>query len=155
MFGFGLALHVAGTAIWLGASLTFMIFGPASRKMPLESWANTWITLAKVQRVLVMPACVVATVTGLALTMSLAKQHFDLGSAMWLMMMQGLGLLAAILTIVFATPLANRMARLAIRSMEKGEREPASVKVNKALAIVGSVSGLLILVALVFGAAKP
>lgn len=155
MYALGVALHVAGVAIWLGASLTFMVFGPASRKMPLQSWANVWITLAKVQRALVAPACVVATVTGLALTMSLAKSHFDMGSAIWLMAMQGLGLVAAILTIVFVTPLTGRMALIARRSLEKGEMDPAAAKVNRTLAIAGSVSGALILAALFSGAAKP
>lgn len=154
MYGFGVALHVAGVAIWFGASLTFMIFGPAARKMPLESWANVWITLARVQRALVLPACVIATVTGLALTMSLAKSNFDIGSAMWLMVMQGFGLVAAFLTLVFATPLTGRMAILARRSLEKGEMDPAAAKVNKTLAVVGSISGALILGALFFGTAK-
>ena len=38
-----------------------MIIGPAARRLPLESWANIWIIIAKVQRSLVGPACAVAT----------------------------------------------------------------------------------------------
>jgi len=155
MYGLGVALHVAGVAIWLGASLTFMVFGPASRKMPVESWANIWITLARVQRALVAPACVVSTVIGLVLSMSLAKSHFDMGSASWLIAMQALGMIAAILTVAFVTPLTTRMAIIARRSLEKGAMDPAAARVNKSLAILGSISGLLILAALFFGTAKP
>lgn len=154
MRGLTVALHLAGVAVWLGAGLTFMIFGPAARRMPLESWANTWMTVAKVQRSLVAPACAVATLTGILLTMDLVKSHFDLGGATWLMAMQGLGVAAAILTLVFATPLAGRMGRLAQRSLEKGEKDPAAESVRKVFAVVSSISGVLILIALYFAEAR-
>jgi len=154
MHGLGLFLHAAGYSVWLGASLAFMVFGPAARKAPLASWAHTWITLAKVQRALVAPAAGVATVTGILLTMALAKAQFDLGSATWLMVMQGTGLVAAIITVVFATPLVNRMARLAERSLEKGEMDPAAERVRKAIALTSSISGVLMLVALYFGVTR-
>ena len=154
MHGVGIFLHAAGYAVWLGASLTFMVFGPAARRAPLAAWAHTWITLAKVQRTLVAPAAAVSTVTGILLTMALVKSRFDVGSAMWLMVMQGFGLVAAIITVAFATPLANRMARLAERSVEKGEMDPAAEKVRKALALTSSISGAMMLVALYFGVTR-
>lgn len=154
MHGIGMFLHAAGYAVWLGASLTFMVFGPAARKVPLASWAHTWITLAKVQRALVAPAAAIATVTGILLTMALAKSQFDMGSATWLLVMQGFGLVAAIITVAFATPLVNRMARLAERSVEKGEMDPAAERVRKALALTSSISGVMILVALYFGVTR-
>jgi len=131
-----------------------MVFGPAARKLPLASWAHIWITLAKVQRVLVAPAAAIATVTGIVLTMALAKAQFDLGSAIWLMVMQGFGLVAAIITVAFATPLVNRMARLAERSLEKGEMDPAAERVRKALALASTISGVMMLVALYFGVTR-
>jgi hypothetical protein len=154
MHGLTLFLHATTWAVWLGASLVFMVFGPAAKKLPLASWAHTWITLAKVQRVLVAPSAAIATVTGILLTMALVKSQFDMGSATWLMVMQGVGLVAAILTIVFATPLVNRMARLAERSLEKGQMDPAAERVRKALALTSSIAGVMILVAVYFGVAK-
>lgn len=150
-----LFLHWAGFSLWLGAQITFMVWGPASRNQKLEVWAHTWITLSKVQRFIVAPACVVATVTGIALTMRLAASHFDMGAATWLMVMQGVGILAAVFTLGFATPLANRMAYLAVRSLEKGEKDPAAERVRSRLALLGSIGGVLILVALYFGTLKP
>lgn len=154
MHGVAVFLHVAGVSVWLGASLTFMVFGPAARQAPLASWAHTWITLARVQRALVAPSAAVATVTGILLTMALVKSQFDMGSAMWLMVMQAFGLVAAIITVAFATPLANRMARLAERSVEKGEMDPVAERVRKALALSSSISGVMILVALYFGVTR-
>jgi putative copper export protein len=155
MHALAIALHLIGVSVWLGAGLTFMIFGPAAKRMSLESWANTWMTLARVQQVLVAPACAVATLTGILLTMELVQGHFDMGGATWLMAMQALGMVAAILTIVFATPLAGRMGTLARRSLEKGQMEPAAERVRKMLALVSSISGVLVLVSMYFGAAKP
>ena len=146
--------HWAGFSVWLGAQLTFMIFGPASRTMSLESWANTWMTLAKVQRVIIAPAAAVATVTGIMLTMALANEHAEMGTS-WLLVMQASGVLAGLLALFIVTPLANRMAVLAARSLEKGEKDPLAERVRSRLALVGSIAGVLILLALYFSAAKP
>ena len=146
--------HWAGFSVWLGAQLTFMVFGPAAKRMSLESWASTWITLAKVQRVLVAPAAVAATVTGIALTMSLARAEAEMGT-LRLMAMQTFGLLAGLVAIGVVTPLANRMARLAAKSLEQGEQDPLAERVRSRLALSGTISGVFILVALFFGALKP
>ena len=147
-----LFLHVAGISIWLGAGFTFMVFGPASRRMSLESWANTWITLAVVQRALVVPACLVAVLTGVLLSMALASLHA--GMTMSLVVMQGCGVLAAALTLALSTPLASRMGRLARRSLENGKQDPAAEQVRKALAMTASISGVLILTAIYCGVAR-
>ena len=151
---FGLFLHVLGVALWLGASFAFMVIGPAAKRMPLEAWAHTWQTLAKVQRIIVAPAAAVTLVTGILLTMSLATSGFEMGNALWLMIMQGLGLLAGVIALIVATPLLNRMAALAQRSLEKGQIDPAAERVRRAAAIAGSVAGLLILVALWFSVTR-
>ncbi len=155
MWGIQLFLHWLGFAVWLGAQLTFMVWGPAVREAKLEVWAHTWITLGRVQRVIVAPAAAVATITGISLTMGLAARDVDMGSAVWLMAMQGFGLLAGLLALGVTTPLANRMAALAHRSLEKGERDPGAERVRSRLALVGSITGLFIIVALYFGALKP
>jgi len=155
MWSLQLFLHQAAVAVWLGSSLTFMIWGPAAKKAPLETWAHTWQTLARIQRGIVAPAAMVATVTGITLTMGLVKREFDMGSAVWLLVMQGFGLVAAVLAIVIATPLANRMAALARRSAEQGAKDPLAERVRSRLALAGSVSGICILVAFYFAVARP
>jgi len=149
-----LFLHWAGFSVWLGAQLAFMVFGPAAKRMSLESWANTWVTLAKVQRVLIAPAAATATVTGVALTMAAAQSHaLDMGQA-WLMVMQTFGLLAGILALAVVTPLVNRMAVVAVRSLEKGQKEPIAERVRSRLALAASITGAFIIVALFFGATR-
>jgi hypothetical protein len=149
-----LFLHWAGFSVWLGAQLGFMVFGPAAKRMPLESWANTWVTLARLQRVLIAPAAATATVTGIALTMRAAQsQALDFGQA-WLMVMQTAGLVAGILALVVVTPLVNKMALFAVRSVEKGQQDPMAERVRSRLALVASFTGALILIAVYFGATR-
>jgi len=155
MWALQLFLHQLGVAVWLGASLTFMIWGPAARTAPLESWAHTWITLARIQRALIAPAAAVATITGITMTMGLVKRDVDMSQSGWLMIMQGFGLVAGLMALGIATPLANRMAALARRSIDKGARDPLAERVRSRLALVGSLSGVFILVALYFAIAKP
>ncbi len=150
-----LFLHWLGWAVWLGAQLTFMVWGPTAKRVPLASWAHTWDTLSKVQRWIVAPSCAAATVTGIVLSMQYAgKPDVSMG-APWLIVMQSVGLLAGILTLALATPLVNRMAYLAARSVEKGALDERAEGVRKKLAIVASVTGVMILVVLYFAAVKP
>lgn len=145
-----LFLHWAGFSIWLGAQMTFMVWGMAARKAGLEVWAHTWMTLARIQRLVVFPAAVVATVTGIALTMRLAGQPVEMGGAVWLMGMQGAGLVAGLLAIFVVSPLVASMGRLARQSLEAGERKPEAERVRVKLAWAGTIAGNLIIVALGF-----
>jgi hypothetical protein len=148
-----LFLHWLGWAVWLGAQLTFMVWGPMAKRAPLATWAHTWDTLARVQRWIVAPASMVATLTGIVLSMQYARRGLAMGET-WLMVMQTLGLLAAILTLAFATPLVNRMAFLAAKSLDTGQQDPRAEPVRRRLAMVASVSGVFILIALYFSAVK-
>ena len=54
-------LHWVGIAFWLGAQMTFMVWGPQTKAASLEAWAHTWKMLAKVQGFLIAPAAALAT----------------------------------------------------------------------------------------------
>ena len=148
-------LHWTGFSIWLGAQLTFMVWVPVSKTTKLETWAHVWSTLAKVQRWVVAPAVVVATLTGFVLTMQLASRQKDVGGAAWLIGMQTFGVLAAIMALAIASPLANRMGWVAEQSLADGEKDPRAEHVRIRLAVVGTVTGLFIFAAIYFGAMSP
>lgn len=149
-----LFLHWLGFVVWLGAGVTFMVWGPLSKQAPLPVWAHVWEVLGKVHQWIVAPGCAVATVTGLILSMQYAQRGMHMGAA-WLVIMQAVGLLAAVLTLAIQTPLANRMVYLALRSLDQGEKDPRAEKVRARLAIVSSVSGAMVLVTMYFAAVKP
>ena len=146
-------LHWAGFSIWLGAQLTFMVWGPQARKASLEAWAHTWKTLAKVQGFIIAPAAAVATLTGIMMAMQTVSLHAEPSGALWAM--QGFGLLAGVLAIGVVTPLANRMAGWAHASLAAGQKDPRAERARVALAWAGSITGALILIGLWFGAQAP
>jgi hypothetical protein len=146
-------LHWVGIAFWLGAQMTFMVWGPQTRTASLEAWAHTWKTLARVQGFVIAPAAALATITGIVMTMQLVGMHADEAMSLWLM--QGFGMLAGVVAIAAVTPLANRVAYYAQVSLEKGQKDPRAERSRVFLAWAGSLTGLLILVALYFGAQAP
>jgi hypothetical protein len=146
-------LHWAGMSIWLGAQLTFMVWGPQTKAAGLEAWAHTWQTLAKVQGFIIAPAAATATITGIMMTMQLVGLHAEQPPNLWLM--QGFGLLAGVLAIGVVTPLANRVAMYAHGSLAAGQKDPRAERARVALAWAGSITGVMILVALYFGARTP
>jgi len=146
-------LHWVGLAVWLGAQLTFMVWGPQTKAASLEAWAHTWKTLAKVQGFLIAPAAALATITGIVMTMQLVGLHADESTPLELM--QGFGILAGVVAIAVVTPLANRVALYAQLSVEKGQKDPRADRARALLAWAGSLTGALILVALYFGAQTP
>jgi hypothetical protein len=148
-----LFLHWVGFSVWLGAQLTFMVWGPQTRAASLEAWAHAWKTLAKVQGLLIAPGAALATITGIVMTMQLVSSHADETTSLWLM--QGFGLLAGVLAIVVMTPLANKVAMYAHVSLAAGQKDLRAEKSRVMLAWAGSVTGALILLALYFGAQTP
>jgi hypothetical protein len=146
-------LHWAGFSIWLGAQLTFMVWGPQTKGASLEAWAHTWKTLAKVQGYIIAPAAAVATLTGIMMTMQIVSLHAEPSAALWAM--QGFGLLAGVLAVGVVTPLANRAAAWAHASLAAGQKDPRAERARVALAWTGSITGALILVGLWFGAQAP
>ena len=152
MFAFLLFAHVASFSVWLGVSLTFMVWGPAVKGASVEVWAHSWMTLSRLQRSWVAPSCLIATLTGIALTLQLVQRQSGTESFN-LMAMQLLGLASALLTLAIATPLAGRMGTLAARSLEKGVRDPQADSVRSRLALVGSIAGALLILAVYFGEA--
>lgn len=146
-------LHWVGIAMWLGAQLTFMVWGPLTKSASLEAWAHTWKTLARVQGLLVAPGAALATVTGIVMTMQLVGLHAE--ETVPLELMQGFGVLAGVIAIAVLTPLANRVAYYAQLSLEKGQKDPRADRARGLLALAGSLTGVAILVALYFGAQAP
>jgi len=146
-------LHWVGFSVWLGAQLTFMVWVPVSKGVALEPWAHVWKTLAKLQRWVVAPAAVVATLTGVGLMMQ-SGTHERAGG-IWLSGMALSGLLAAIVALAVVAPLSNRMSWAAEQSLADGAKAPEAEPLRVRLAVAGTVTGLLILVAIWFSAMGP
>lgn len=140
-------LHLLATAAWLGGALATMTLIVTVRSEPVPVRALAYQLSSRLYARLVAPAALVAVLSGLALTMALAMQGFGamLGSPR-LVVMQAAGIIAGLLVLFVGLPTANKLAQLAAQA--KDTLPPEFEEVRKRQAIVQSVAGVLIIIAL-------
>ena len=88
--------------------------------------------------------------TGLLLTLSMYGQAASLGIPTRVMVLQGTGILAAVIVLVVTVPTSARIQRLD----PVGEYAPLFDALRQRLRIAGLLAGLLALIALVAGASR-
>ena len=139
-----LFLHFLGFAMWLGGGLASMFAGIASRSETRSGLGAVVRAQSAIQRMIIAPGALLTILSGLMLTFALA----GMGSAnVWLMVMQGAGLVAGLLTLFVALPTATRLSRLDPSS----EQAAYFDELRKRQKVVGMIWGALGLLALVGG----
>jgi len=101
-------LHFAGFAAWLGGLLAVLVLRRGTTATPGEASPD----LSAVYRALVGPGAMLTVVTGLMLTLRMYGEVTGDGFTRGLMAMQGLGLVAGMLSLIVSVPTASRLARL-------------------------------------------
>ncbi|HXV86119.1 MAG TPA: DUF2269 family protein [Gemmatimonadales bacterium] len=142
-------LHLLGQALWIGGALAAMVMALAARQETVPVRAAVFRLLARVHSTVIAPGALVTVLTGLWLTMSLARQGMgarlgDPGIAA----MQALGLLAGLLVLLVGLPTAAKLARVADPGPD-GTLSPAVERLRRRQAMVSSVAGALAILALV------
>lgn len=142
-------LHVIGIALWLGAGAVALLFASAARQdTPMR--LPRVLLLGRIYSLLVAPGAMLATASGIALTMMAASggDGGRLGEPA-LAAMQTLGLLAGILEIVVGFPTSQRLAGAGVAAMDgaawSGER------LRSRLVIVLSITLTLVVVSTYLG----
>jgi hypothetical protein len=100
-----------------------------------------------VHRALIGPGAILTVLSGLILTFSVMGGVTG-GSSHWLMLMQGAGIVAALLVLFISLPTAAKLGRL-------DPNGPAAAhfdELRQRLRVVGSIAGVLGLLALLSGA---
>jgi hypothetical protein len=141
-----LFLHLLGFTMWLGGGLAAMVAGIAAKREGREGLGAIVRSQAAAWKMIVAPGALVAVLSGLILTFSVAGELA--GFNVWLVVMQGSGLLGALLVLLIGLPTAAKLSRL--DPMGQGAAYFDELRTRQQ--IVGSVSGTLALVALVAGA---
>src|SRR5882762_10217001 len=111
MKGLWLFVHVLGFVAWLGGGLAVMLSGITAKSFPPEQRLAVYRVMSVVTRNLIGPGAVLVVVSGFVLSVPYFRSATVPG---WLMAMQGLGLLGAIVAIGIVTPTAARLGRLGI-----------------------------------------
>ena len=145
MRGVWLFLHVLGVAAWLGGGLAMMLAGITAKHFPPEERLAVYRVTSVVARNLIGPGALLVLVSGFVLSIP----FFQAPMPAWLMAMQGLGLIGAIIAIGIVTPTAARLGRLVLDP--RGELPESFSGLRKRQAIFATVAGVFALLALLAG----
>jgi len=146
MRGVWLFLHFMGFAAWLGGGLAMMLAGITAKHFPPEERLAVYRATSVVARNLIGPGALLVLVSGFVLSLP----FFTAGSVPgWLIAMQGLGLVGAIVAIGIVTPTAARMGRLELDP--RGELPESFAGLRRRQVMFATVAGILALLALIAG----
>ncbi len=146
MRGLWLFLHFMGFVAWLGGGLAVMLSGITAKYFPPDQRLAVYRVMSVVSRNLIGPGAVLVVVSGIVLSIP----YFSSATVpTWLLAMQGLGLLGAIVAIGIVTPVAARLGRLELDP--RGELPESFAGLRRRQAIFATVAGILALVALMSG----
>ena len=153
--GIFLFLHLVGLALWFGVTLALALVSVrANRSGDPSVVAFTYRAGNSLLRGPGLIGMLLVTVSGFGLA-GMGGYGVLRIAPHWLFQMQVLGLIAFVLGVAVQIPAAGRLARAAEAWAETGEPGPDYAKLRKSSAIVGSVNGLLILLATLLGATRP
>jgi hypothetical protein len=144
-----LFLHLLGFTLWLGGGIAAMVAGIAGKRESREALGTVARLQGAVQRLLVAPGALLTVLSGLILTFSVTGRTGELeGFSFWLVLMQGTGVVGALIALMVGLPTATRLARLDPSGSSSGYFD----ELRQRQRVASSISGMLGLVALVAGA---
>jgi hypothetical protein len=146
MRGVWLFLHFLGFAAWLGGGLAMMLAGITAKHFPPEERLGVYRATSVVARNLIGPGALLVLVSGFVLSLP----FFTAGSVPgWVIAMQAVGLVGAIVAIGIVTPTAARMGRLELDP--RGELPEAFAGLRRRQVVFATLAGILALLALIAG----
>jgi hypothetical protein len=144
-----LFFHLLGFTLWLGGAIAAMIMGIAAKREDRHGLGAVVRAQSSLMKVAIAPGALITVLSGLILTFSATAALNELaGFNVWLMTMQGAGLIAALLTLLISLPTAAKLSRLD----SSGEAARYFDELRQRQRIVASISGVFGLVALFAGA---
>ena len=142
-----LFLHLLGFTMWLGGAIASMVVGIAAKHEERGGLGAVVRAQSKLTKISIAPGSLLTVLSGLILTFQLSGGEVA-GFSIWLVIMQGAGLIAALVTLLIALPTATRLGRLD----PTGEASRYFDELRTRQRIVASIAGTLGLVALFAGA---
>ena len=144
-----LFLHLLGFTMWLGGGLAAMVAGIAAKREDRAGLGAVARAQAAVYKAIIGPGALLVVFSGLILTFSATARMGELaGFNVWLVVMQGAGLVGALIVLLIGLPTAAKLARVD----PEGQGAAFFDELRQRQRIVGSVAGTLALLALVAGA---
>ncbi len=142
-------LHIIGFTLWIGGGLASMVAGIASKREERGGLGAVARSQAAVHRLLVAPGALIAALSGVMLTFArTGGAGGQIGFSFWLVLMQGAGLLGALVVLLIGLPTASKLARID----PAGQHAAYFDELRQRQRVASSIAGVLALAALVGGA---
>jgi hypothetical protein len=133
--------------MWLGGAIGSMIIGIAAKREDRSCLGAVVRSQSTLTKVAIAPGALLTVLSGIILTFQVSGGDLA-GFSVWLVVMQGAGVIAALLTLLITLPTATRLGRLD----PTGEAARYFDELRQRQRIVASIAGTFGLVALLAGA---
>ena len=141
-------LHILGFTYWLGGGFAQMMISIAAKKEDRPSLGTVARLQAAIARGVVGPGAGLVIATGIILTFRSYPTTGEMSApSVWLMVMQGTGLLGAVLVLTILVPSALRLGRMD----PQGQYAATFDALRARQKVVGMISATLGVLALVGG----
>jgi hypothetical protein len=142
-------LHIVGFTLWIGGGLASMVAGIVSKGEERGRLGAVVRAQAAVQKVLVAPGALLTVLSGLMLTFAVTSlTGGEAGFSLWLVLMQGAGLVGALIVLLVGLPTSSKLARID----PLGPNAAYFDELRQRQRVTSSIAGVFALAALVGGA---
>jgi len=140
-----LFLHFFGQVLWLGAGLGSMVYGIVGKKESGPALAAIARGQVAVHKLLIGPGAFLMILSGVMLSLRMYGSAMSgMAPTVWMMVMQGAGLLGALIVLAFGMPTVARLGRVS----PEGPTAPLYQAIRRRHVAISIVSGTLGLLAL-------
>ena len=116
MRSFWIFLHFLGGVLWIGGGLAAMFVSLAAKDLDRPAQGTVARLVAKIYARMIAPGAAIIVLSGLFLTMTymgaINRGEMEVVVSPWIMVMQGLGIVGAILIFMLALPAVNKLTRI-------------------------------------------
>jgi hypothetical protein len=142
-------LHIIGFTLWIGGAFASMVAGIVSKGEERALLGAVVRAQSAVQRMLVAPGALISVLSGLMLTFAKTSlRGGEAGFSVWLVLMQGAGLIGALIVLLVGLPTASKLARID----PLGPHAAYFDELRQRQRVTSSIAGVFALAALVGGA---
>jgi hypothetical protein len=146
---FWVFLHIIGYTMWIGGGLSSMVAGIVSKGEERARLGAVVRAQAGVQKVLVAPGALLTVLSGLMLTFVMTSlRGGETGFSVYLVLMQGAGLVGALIVLLVGLPTASKLARID----PQGPNAAYFDELRRRQRVTSSIAGVFALAALLGGA---
>jgi hypothetical protein len=142
-------LHIVGFTLWIGGGLASMVAGIVSKNEERARLGAVVRAQAAVQRILVAPGALLTVLSGVMLTFAMTSlRGGEAGFSIWLVLMQGAGLVGALIVLLVGLPTLSKLARID----PQGANAAYFDELRQRQRVTSSIAGVFAVAALVGGA---